>query len=65
MSARYYTHFMTPAEESRQAHEWSGVVELGRALDSRRGDRELAQLLAQNFEIESDDIRILQWARLH
>lgn len=65
MSARYYTHFVTPAEGTLQAHEWSGVVELGRELDQKSGTGELARLLAQNLELESDDIRILQWARLH
>lgn len=65
MSARYYTHFMTPADEARQAHEWSGVVELGRELDQRRGTGELARLLAQSFEFDREDIRILHWARLH
>ncbi|MBV6417950.1 MAG: hypothetical protein CMLOHMNK_02729 [Steroidobacteraceae bacterium] len=65
MSARYYTHFVTPADEARQAHEWSGVVELGRALDQRGGTGELARLLAQSFELDTEDIRILHWARLH
>ena len=65
MSARYYTHFVTPADEALQAHEWSGVVELGRELDQRGGTGELARLLAQSFELDREDIRILHWARLH
>jgi hypothetical protein len=65
MAARYYAHFMTSGEEARQAHEWSGVVELVHALDEVRGDRELLRLLAQSFELDSEDIRLLHWARLH
>jgi hypothetical protein len=56
---------VTPADEARAAHEWSGVVELGRELDQRGGAGELARLLAQSFELEFEDIRILHWARLH
>jgi hypothetical protein len=41
------------------------VVELGRELDQRGGTGELARLLAQSFEIDCEDIRILHWARLH
>ena len=76
MAAKYYTHFLTggakasgkkPAHELAHelAHEWSGVVELHRPLSSRRELRELRSLLALNFALDSEDIRILQWARLH
>lgn len=65
MATLYYTHFVTPAAQSAQTQEWSGVVELGRALTDRSGNRELAMLLAENFEIDYRDIRILHWARLH
>ena len=30
-----------------------------------RANRELRVLLAQSFDLDSDDIRILHWARLH
>ncbi len=68
MATKYYTHFLTggaKASGARPAHEWSGVVELHRPLNSRREMRELRSLLASNFALDSEDIRILQWARLH
>lgn len=66
MSARYYTHFVAAADEARHAREWSGVVELTRPLESAtRGPSELRTLLAMNFEIEADDIKILQLSRVH
>jgi hypothetical protein len=65
MSARYYTHFVAEADEARHAREWSGVVELTRPLAHTRGSSELRTLLATNFEIEADDIRILQLSRVH
>jgi hypothetical protein len=45
--------------------EWSGVVELRHPLESGGGTRELRCLLAQSFDLDSEEIRILHWARLH
>ena len=69
VAAKYYTHFVTPSGKARSAagggSEWSGVVELQQPLSSTRASRELRALLAQSFDLDSDDIRILHWARLH
>lgn len=66
MATKYFTHFVTGADEARYASEWSGVVELARPLEGRKGaQRELRALIAENFELESAEIRILHWARLH
>jgi uncharacterized protein YggU (UPF0235/DUF167 family) len=40
-------------------------VELREPLPQARANRELRALLAQSFDLDSDDIRILHWARLH
>ena len=64
MAARYYTHFVTSAEPAHSS-EWSGVIELTHPLGERRDSKELRRLLAANFEIDADDIKILQVARLH
>jgi hypothetical protein len=69
MAAKYYTHFVTAGAAARQAvgsgSEWSGVVELRHPLEHGGGTRELRSLLAQSFDLSSEDIRILHWARLH
>jgi hypothetical protein len=70
VATKYYTHFVTgnPAKAARSAgsgNEWSGVVELRQPLTNARANRELRALLAQSFDLDSDDIRILHWARLH
>jgi hypothetical protein len=68
MAAKYYTHFVTAgarAPRSPESSEWSGVVELRRPLEQSAGTRELRSLLAQSFDLNCDDIRILHWARLH
>ena len=71
MSAKYYAHFLTavpplPATvDTDESCEWSGVVELMQPLRQGANPRELRTLLAESFDIASDDIRILHWARLH
>lgn len=68
MATKYYTHFVThngKAKSAEPGSEWSGVVELREPLTQTRANRELRALLAQSFDLDSDDIRILHWARLH
>jgi hypothetical protein len=73
MATKYYTHFVTArakaqsaaAAAAANANEWSGVVELRHPLEHAGGTKELRALLAQSFDLESEDIKILHWARLH
>jgi uncharacterized protein YggU (UPF0235/DUF167 family) len=68
VATKYYTHFVTHGGKAKSAapsNEWSGVVELREPLTQTRANRELRALLAQSFDLDSDDIRILHWARLH
>jgi hypothetical protein len=66
MAMKYFAHFVTGAEAARQANEWSGVIELAEHLEGRRSaQRELRRLLAESFELDVEEVRILQWARLH
>ena len=68
MAAKYYTHFLTAGVRPKKApdsSEWSGVVELRSPLEQGGGTRELKALLAQSFDLDSEDIKILHWARLH
>jgi hypothetical protein len=68
MATKYYTHFVTAGAKPKQApdsSEWSGVVELRHPLERTGGTKELKALLAQSFDLDSEDIKILHWARLH
>jgi uncharacterized protein YggU (UPF0235/DUF167 family) len=68
VTTKYYTHFVTSGSQSHSpscSNEWSGVVELREPLSHARANRELRALLAQSFDLDSEDIRILNWARLH
>jgi len=70
VATKYYTHFVTSAAAAQartadNSSEWSGVVELRHPLEGKSGTRELRALLAQSFDLDSDEIKILHWARLH
>jgi len=69
MAVKYYTHFVTAGAAAARladaSSEWSGVVELRQPLEHSAGTRELRTLLAQSFDLSTDEIRILHWARLH
>ncbi len=68
VATKYYTHFVTSRAQvptAANANEWSGVVELRHPLEHVGGTKELRALLAQSFDLDSDDIKILHWARLH
>jgi len=65
MSSKYYAHFVTDTPEPQLAGEYSGVVELTTPLHPQRESHELRALLARNFDVMAEDIRILNWATLH
>jgi hypothetical protein len=48
-----------------QAGEWSGIVELTRPLSQRAEVQELSQVLAGSMDLQTEEIRILDWAWLH
>jgi hypothetical protein len=65
MSRKYFTHFVTELAPAAGPGEYSGVVELQRALRPESELTELRKLLATNFDLPAEDIRILNWATLH
>jgi hypothetical protein len=65
MATRYYAHFVADTPESQDSGEYSGVVELDGPLRPQRELRDLRTMLARNFHLPAEDIRILNWATLH
>jgi hypothetical protein len=65
MSSKYYTHFVAEASGPTGPGEYSGVVELRAPLRAQRELKDLRKLLAVNFDLPAEDIRILNWATLH
>jgi hypothetical protein len=65
MASKYYAHFVAETSEPLVCGEYSGVVELDSPLRAQREIRDLRALLARNFHLPAEDIRILNWATLH
>jgi hypothetical protein len=65
MPSKYYAHFLADTPEPMVGGEYSGVVELQAPLRPQRELKDLRRLLARNFDLAAEDIRILNWATLH
>jgi hypothetical protein len=65
MSAKYYTHFIAQQVGAVDYSEYRGVVELLGQRTATNDDREIARVLASNFDLEERDIQVLQWHQLH
>ena len=65
MACRYYTSFLLddPAEGGIQ--QVYGVVEVDRRSDRELADAEIRFMLAQNFDVDTADIDVLLWSRIH
>ena len=65
MRTKYYTQFLLRNEEYPEADEYSGVVEVKHRQGQVLNAQEIESLLAQNFEIDVDNVELLNWSRLH
>ena len=65
MGVKYYTHFVLTGDSTAGAdQEFSGVVEVSRPTEQIVGTREIEALLARNFDLQSKDVRLINWSRL-
>ncbi len=65
MSSKYYAHFTAPGAVPQAAGEWCGVVELTAPLGALRERQELEMVLACSLDLEVEQVRVLEWSRLH
>ena len=65
MRTKYYTRFLLRTVEQSEADEYSGVVEVKHSTDQVLEAAEIEALLAQNFEMDTENIELLNWSRLH
>ena len=65
MSAKYYTQFILTDVEYRGGSEFSGVIELSEPMDGESDRRDIEAILARNFDLESNDVKLVSWSRLH
>ena len=64
MRKKYYTHFLLN-EHKGGCSEYSGVVEINRLAQHEFESEEIQTLLAQNFDLEAEEVTVLDWSRLH
>ncbi len=65
MGTKYYTSFLLQEAENSDLSEYSGVVEVNRYSDRTLEIPEVEEMLAKNFNVNCDDVKVLHWARLH
>jgi hypothetical protein len=65
MHAKYYTRFLLRSREAGYTDEYTGVVELSQPADSVLDPEEIETILAKNFNIETKEVELLNWSRVH
>lgn len=64
MSVKFYTRFVADLG-LKGPSEYTGIVELGVQDVVPTDPKRIARLLARDLDLEAEEIRVLQWARLH
>ena len=64
MGVKFYTHFVMN-DRPEATNEFSGVVELNRTPRTAHDLEDIAAILARSLDLDSNDIQVLHWARLH
>jgi hypothetical protein len=65
MAAKYYTQFVLTDAQYRDGNEFSGVVELSQPMDMNTDPRDIEAVLAQNFDLHQNAVKLVSWSRLH
>lgn len=65
MSAKYYTQFRLTDADYRGGNEFSGVVELSRPMDQDCEVEDIEAVLAKNFDLHRNAVKLVSWSRLH
>lgn len=65
MRTKFYTRFLLRSAEQCEADEYSGVVEVKHTTGQVLEPDEIEALLAQNFELDAENVELLNWSRLH
>ena len=65
MAIRFYAHFIVEQPQPRGLEEYRGVVELDGQPSPGRGTKEAERIIARNFGRPTQDVKVLQWSRLH
>lgn len=64
MSAKFYACFVVQHAPSSGCREFGGVVEINPAFCGLNFD-DVAEILAEDLDIDAGDVRVYHWSRLH
>lgn len=64
VSVKFYTRFVADLG-TKGPSEYTGIVELAGQDSVPTDPNRVARLLARDLDLEAEEIRVLQWARLH
>jgi len=65
MATKYYTRFLLQAHDASEVDEYSGVVEVQATPDAVLDSQQIEALLANSFDLESEQVQLLNWSPLH
>ncbi len=65
MSAKYYTQFILTDTEYRDGNEFCGVVELNYPMEKSFDSADIEAILASNFDLQQNAVKLVSWSRLH
>lgn len=65
MGTKYYTRFLLQPADQSDADEYSGVVEVQATPDAVLNPEQIESLLASSFNLDSGQVRLLNWSPLH
>lgn len=62
---KFYTEFLLTDADCAYGDEFSGIIEVQRPADAEVDTGVIEALLARNFDLDVDCVRLLSWARVH
>jgi hypothetical protein len=65
MSVKYYTQFVLTDAEYRDGNEFCGIVELSQPMEQNSDERDIEAILARNFDLQQNAVKLVSWSRLH
>ena len=65
MSVKYYTQFILTDAPYRDGNEFCGVVELNVPMEQSSDSSDIEAILARNFDLQQNAVKLVSWSRLH
>jgi hypothetical protein len=65
MDVKYYAHFVLTELGGSGFGEFTGVVHVDRVRANGMMADEARMMLAENLDVDSDDVHVIHWSHLH